>query len=266
MRKIVYVIMAIAAVTLMTAASKKPVTLFMVGDSTMADKEELDASPERGWGQLFPSYLQGNIVLQNHARNGRSTKSFINQGRWDEVMRRAKKGDIVIIQFGHNDAKQSDSERYAPIEKYEENLLKMVGEAQKKKMHVILCTSICRRKFNKQGEFVENHHGGYPTAAKRVAERMNVPILDLEASTSEWLKGLGDEESKAYFMNVAAGECTKFPDGKVDNTHLRENGALVVGRMAAEMIINQNIKCLKPYINIPDPVVPVYSTPCGIKN
>lgn len=265
MRKILYAMMLIAAVVVMTAASKKPVTLFMVGDSTMADKEELEASPERGWGQLFPTYLQGNIILQNHARNGRSTKSFIAQGRWDEVMSRAKKGDIVVIQFGHNDAKQSDPERYAPIDQYEDNLMRMVGEAKKKKMNVIMCTSICRRKFNKQGEFVENHHGGYPLAAKRVAERMEVPIIDLEASTAEWLKELGDEASKAYFMNVAAGECTKFPDGKVDNTHLRENGALIVGRMFAEQIQKQNIKCLKPYVQIPDSIVSVYSTPCGIK-
>lgn len=134
------------------AAGKKPVTLFMVGDSTMADKEELDASPERGWGQLFPTYLQGNIVIQNHARNGRSTKSFMAQGRWAEVMNRIHRGDIVIIQFGHNDAKQSDPERYASIADYENNLIRMISEAQEKKAHVILCTPISRRYF-KDGVF-----------------------------------------------------------------------------------------------------------------
>lgn len=264
MRKIIYAMMAIAAVVVMTAASKKPVTLFMVGDSTMADKEELEASPERGWGQLFPTYLQGNIILQNHARNGRSTKSFLDQGRWQEVMNRAHKKDIVIIQFGHNDAKQSDTTRYASIEQYEDNLMLMIGQAQKKGMRVILCTPIARRYFNAEGQFYPAH-GGYPEAARRVARRMQVPMLDMEAATNEWLRGLGPEDSKAYFMNVAPGECTKFPEGKKDNTHLRENGALAVGHMAAEMIKDMNLKWFKNYIVIPENPEPVYSTPCDIE-
>lgn len=243
------------------SAGTKPVTLFMVGDSTMADKEELDASPERGWGQLFPTYLTGNIVVQNHARNGRSTKSFIAQGRWEEVMNRAKKGDIVLIQFGHNDAKQSDPERYASISEYEENLIKMVTEAQKKKMHVILATPISRRYF-KNGIFYPRH-GGYPEAVRRVAKRMNVPLLDLEQSTAAWLADIGDEQSKQYFMNVAAGECTKFPDGKIDNTHLREAGALEVGRQAAEQLRALNLKWVSNYILQTSGNV-VYTTPCGV--
>ena len=138
MRKTVFSVLLLAIVGLLcSSAGKRPVTLFMVGDSTMADKEELDISPERGWGQLFPTYLTGNIVVENHARNGRSTKSFIAQERWAEVMNRVKKGDIVLIQFGHNDAKQSDPERYTPIADYEKNLMQMISEAQKKKAHVI---------------------------------------------------------------------------------------------------------------------------------
>ena len=82
-----------------------------------------------------------------------------------------------------------------------------------------------------------------------VAKEMNVAMLDLEEATTEWLIGLGDEASKQYFMNVAPGECKKFPDGKIDNTHLRENGALVVGKMAAQMILDQKIQPLNKYIN-----------------
>lgn len=242
------------------SAGKRPVTLFMVGDSTMADKEELDISPERGWGQLFPTYLKGNIVVENHARNGRSTKSFIAQGRWAEVMKRVHRGDIVLIQFGHNDAKQSDPERYTPIADYENNLMQMIEDAQKKHAHVVLCTPISRRYF-KNGVFYPRH-GGYPEAARRVAKRMNVPLLDLEQSTAEWLTNLGDEASKQYFMNVAPGECLKFPDGKTDNTHLREAGALEVGRQAAEQMKALNIKWLSKYITTEGEVV--YTTPCGI--
>ncbi len=262
MKKTVFSVLLLAVVGLLcSSAGKRPVTLFMVGDSTMADKEELDISPERGWGQLFPTYLTGNIVVENHARNGRSTKSFIAQGRWAEVMNRVKKGDIVLIQFGHNDAKQSDSLRYTPIADYEQNLMQMISEAQKKKAHVILCTPISRRYF-KDGVFYPRH-GGYPDAARRVAQRMNVPLLDLEKSTAEWLTNLGDEQSKQYFMNVAAGECLKYPEGKTDNTHLREAGALEVGRQAAEQMKALDLKWLSKYITLDNNEV-VYTTPCGV--
>lgn len=264
MKKSIFSIAVLALVALLFAsASKKPVTLFMVGDSTMADKTELDASPERGWGQLFPTYLQGNIILENHAKNGRSTKNFQDEGRWDVVVKRIKRGDIVIIEFGHNDTKQTDPKRYTTIELYEENLMKMVKEAEKKGAKVILATPISRRYF-KEGVFYPRH-GGYPEAMRRVAKRMNVPCLDLEATTAEWLRGLGDEDSKQYFMNVAQGECTKFPEGKVDNTHLREAGALIVGRMAVEQIQALNIKCLKPYVHIPESIEPIYSNQIDIE-
>ncbi len=247
------------AMFLLCSAGKQPKRLFMVGDSTMADKTELDISPERGWGQLFPTYLTEDIIVENHAMNGRSTKSFQAEHRWDSVLTRVHRGDIVIIQFGHNDSKKTDPVRYASIEDYEANLIKMTEEAKKKGADVILCTPISRRYF-KEGVFYPRH-GGYPEAARRVARRMNVPMLDLEAATADWLKMLGDEESKQYFMNVAPGECTKFPDGKTDNTHLRENGALAVGKMAAEMIQKQNIKCLKKYITL-DATEPKYTVFC----
>ena len=261
MKKTLLLSACMAAICLLfVAANKRPVTLFMVGDSTMADKTELDISPERGWGQLFPSYLTGNIVVENHAMNGRSTKSFRDEGRWQVVLDRIHRGDIVIIQFGHNDSKIDDPKRYASIEDYQNNLIAMVEEAQKKGANVILCTPISRRYF-KNGEF-RPRHGGYPEAARRVAQFKKVPMLDLEAATAQWLRDLGDEDSKRYFMNVAPGECIKFPDGKIDNTHLRENGALVVGHMAATLILKQNIKCLAKYINATVDPTPTYTVFC----
>ncbi len=252
---------AVMSLVLFTSAGNKPKRLFMVGDSTMADKTELDISPERGWGQLFPTYLTEDIIVENHAMNGRSTKSFIDEHRWDSVLSRISRGDIVIIQFGHNDQKITDPNRYASIEDYENNLMLMIEQAKKKGADVILCTPISRRAFNKQtGEFIHKH-GGYPEAAKRVAQRMKVPMLDLEEATAQWLTELGDEESKQYFMNVAPGECQKFPDGKIDNTHLRENGALIVGKMAADMIVSQKIKCLQKSIVL-DATEPKYTTFC----
>lgn len=259
MMKRIYIISALALLLVLTlAATKKNVTMFMVGDSTMADKTELDISPERGWGQLLPTYLKGNIILQNHAKNGRSTKSFLDEGRWAEVMRRAHKGDIVVIQFGHNDAKESDPKRYASVEDYTANLTKMVREAQAKKMHVILCTPVCRRYF-KNGEFYL-HHGDYPAAAKQVAQTMQVPLIDMETLTKNWLIGLGDEASKAYYMNVAAGECSKFPEGKTDNTHYREAGALTAAGLFVQALAQTDLKWVKKYLNYQADAAPVYTT------
>lgn len=246
---------------MMTSAGKKKTTLFMVGDSTMADKTELEISPERGWGQLFPTFLQGDIVVQNHAMNGRSTKSFREEGRWQAVLDRMQKGDIVILQFGHNDGKKDDPKRYASIYDYARNLSAMVDEAQAKGATVIIATPISRRHFDsKTGEFLAKH-GAYPHTAKMVAKEKGVALLDMEQMTAEWLIRLGDEASKQYFMNVAAGECTKFPDGKIDNTHLRENGALIVGRMAAEAIVAQHIMPLCKYIKL-DHNTTTYTTFC----
>ncbi|MCQ2341481.1 MAG: rhamnogalacturonan acetylesterase [Paludibacteraceae bacterium] len=260
MRKIVSIGILVSVLLVWVAASKKPVTMFMVGDSTMADKTELDISPERGWGQLLPTYLKGRIVVQNHAMNGRSTKSFVDEGRWAEVLRRAHKGDIVVLQFGHNDAKVSDPKRYASVEDYTRNLTRMINEAQAQQLHVILCTPVCRRYF-KKGEFYL-HHGDYPKAAREVAQATNVPLIDMEQLTQEWLIGLGDEASKAYFMNVPAGECIKFPEGKTDNTHYRENGAMAAAGIFVQALAKANIKWVKPYLNYRPNAKPVYSTFC----
>ncbi|MCQ2343174.1 MAG: rhamnogalacturonan acetylesterase [Paludibacteraceae bacterium] len=254
------IIAIVLGLTVCLSAGNKPVTMFMVGDSTMADKTELDISPERGWGQLLPSYLHGNIVVQNHAMNGRSTKSFLAEGRWAEVMKRARKGDIVVIQFGHNDAKQTDPKRYAPVADYKKNLIKMITDAQRKKVHVILCTPVSRRYF-KDGIFYPRH-GGYPEAARQVAQAMDVPMVDMEKLTSEWLIGLGDDASKAYFMNVAPGECTKFPDGKTDNTHFRENGAMTAASLFVKTLTTMNIKWVSSYLNYSAVATPQYTTFC----
>lgn len=256
-------ILALAAmvmgVIMLTSAGPKQKHLFMVGDSTMADKTELEISPERGWGQLFPTYLTDEIIVENHAMNGRSTKSFQDEGRWDSVLVRIHRGDVVILQFGHNDAKATDPVRYASIEDYQKNLKKMATEAKKKGAQVIIATPINRRSFSKEtGAFVPKH-GAYPEAARRVAKAMKLPLLDLEAATADWLREIGDEESVQYFMNVQPGECTKFPNGKIDNTHLRENGALVVGKMAAEQL--SKMKFLSKYIVV-EAYVPKYTVFC----
>ncbi len=252
--------MLLIAMLLFTAARRKPVTLFLVGDSTMADKEKLVESPERGWGQLFPTYLDSTkVVVANYARNGRSTHSFITEGRWNMVLDRLSKGDIVIIQFGHNDTKRSDPNRFASITDYRSNLLRMVKETKAKGAIPVLATSIARRKYDHNGVPVQAH-GGYVEAMRDVARFTGVTLLDMNAATTQWLQDMGVEQTKKYFMHVEPGIYSGIPDGKKDNTHLQENGALQVGRIAYDLIQQSDCQALKNVLAAQPSETPVYTT------
>jgi DNA sulfur modification protein DndE len=218
---------------LMSFAAAAP-RVFMVGDSTMANKP-LDL-PERGWGMVLPEYFREPAVVHNHAVNGRSTKSFIDEGRWDKVVGELQAGDFVIIQFGHNDEKKEDPKRYTdPATSYRDNLRRFVRESRAKGATPILATPVCRRKFDANGH-LENTHDGYPDAVRAVAAEEHVSLLDLERDTAKWLQGVGDEPSKQFFMWIPAGKYAKLPDGKKDDTHFVEAGARHVAELAiAEM-------------------------------
>ena len=207
-------------------------TLFMIGDSTMANKPLVPPNPERGWGQLLPIYLKEPVRIENHAMNGRSAKSFIAEGRWETVLKKLKPGDYVIIQFGHNDEKIA-GQGAGPFGDYKKNLERLVSETRAGKATPILATPIARRRFDKEGKFFDTH-GDYPKAVKQVADEMNVPLLDLHAKTSELLKQLGPELSLRLFNHVAPGEYARHPDGLKDDTHLNPLGATRVCDLAVE--------------------------------
>ncbi len=226
---------------------KKP-TVFLVGDSTMADKP-VDDNPERGWGQLFPSYFTGDIAIQNHAVNGRSTKSFINEHRWDTVMSRLSAGDYVIIQFGHNDSKVEDTTRSAPAHTlYKQNLIRFINDVRSKGANPILVTPVMRRKFDDAGKFVDQH-GDYPGIVKEVAAAMNVPLIDLHKSSEALIVKEGVEDSKRLFLNIPAGHFKNYKGKEEDNTHFSEYGAASMASLVCQSIKDQNLplaKYLKP--------------------
>ena len=258
--KLSVVCMVMACMAACTARVQKP-TLFLAGDSTMADKDELEASPERGWGQVFPTFLDtSRICVQNHARNGRSTKSFINEGRWDTLAARIKPGDFVIIQFGHNDQKLNDSTRYSDLDAYKANLTRMVNDVRQRQAQPVLATSVVRRAFTDGGQ-CQNTLEGYPEAMRQTAAGLNVPLLDMNQMSAQWLEQTGEEASKNYYMHVQPGTWSKFPDGKVDDTHFNEAGALVMAGMAAQAIRDAGITALVGCL-LPDPAAqPIYTTP-----
>jgi DNA sulfur modification protein DndE len=212
--------------------------VFMIGDSTMANKP-LDL-PERGWGMAFATFFPEGVV-QNHAVNGRSTKSFIDEGRWDKVLAELNAGDSVIIQFAHNDEKKEDPTRYAdPATAFRDNLRRFIREARAKGALPVLATPVNRRKFDAAGKLVATH-GDYPEAVRAVAKEESVPLLDLERATAAWLQSAGDEPSKKFFMWIAAGTHPKIPDGRKDDTHFVEAGARTVAELAVAQAREQKL-------------------------
>lgn len=226
---------ALCVLPLMSYMQKKDFTIFLIGDSTLADKPYAKGNPEKGWGQVFPLYFQEGVKVQNHAVNGRSTKSFRDEGRWDVVLKQLQKGDYVIIEFGHNDQKDQDPKRYAaPETDYRKNLERYVSEARAKGAIPVLATPIVRRKFE-NGQLLDTH-GRYPEVVREVAVQHNVPLLDLEKRTKELVSRYGEEKSKALFLHLDPNEYESLPEGRTDDTHLSAYGAFRVSDLAAEEI------------------------------
>ena len=230
--------LALLAPTLVSAAGAPP-RIYLVGDSTMADKP-LDL-PERGWGMALGSCFTDLPTIRNHAMNGRSSKSFIDEGRWEKVLAELTAGAFVIVQFGHNDEKIEDPKRGTdPQTSFPENLRRYVREARAKGAAPILATPVCRRKFDAAGRLVPTH-GAYPAATRRVAAEEKVPLLELETATATWLQAEGDEPTKKYFMWIEPGRHPKFPEGKKDDTHFVAAGATKVASLAVAQIREQKL-------------------------
>ncbi|WP_084625574.1 pectate lyase [Salinimicrobium xinjiangense] len=227
-------------------AQEKP-TLFLIGDSTMSDKEDPDKNPEHGWGQMLPELMTSEINIQNHAVNGRSTRSFIAEGRWEKVKEQLKRGDYVFIQFGHNDQKANDPARYTnPFTQYRSNLEKFVRETREKGATPILFSSIVRRNFNENGVLVDTH-GEYPLVVRMVAKDMDVPFIDMQLLTEQLEISYGPQDSKQLHLHLEPGEDAYEPRGVTDDTHLSKMGADLVARLALQEIARQDLE-LKKYI------------------
>ena len=224
---------------------KQIITVYLAGDSTMAQKTD-DKRPETGWGEYLQSQFDVTKVrIENHAQNGRSTKSFIDEGRWKTIVEKLKKGDYVFIEFGHNDEKKEDSKRYAEANTdYRNNLIKFVREVRAKKAFPVLLTPVMRRRFNEKGEFYDTH-GEYPDAVRKVAAEYKVPLIDMHRKSEDLIKKLGVEESKNLFLILKPKEHLNYPNGSDDNTHFSAFGAEQMAKLAVTEIEKQKIKLRK---------------------
>lgn len=207
------------------------IIIYTIGDSTMANKKNPQQNPEHGWGQVLPDFMTNNVTIKNHAVNGRSTKSFITEKRWDSIYNKLENGNYVFIQFGHNDQKEDDPKRYTnPTTAYRANLIKFVEESRNKGAIPVLFTSIVRRNFNENGTLVDSH-SIYPLQVQLIAQEYNVPLIDCQYLTEKLEESYGVEGSKKLHLHYAKGENTYYPDGKEDDTHLSKLGANEVANL-----------------------------------
>jgi lysophospholipase L1-like esterase len=204
----------------------------MAGDSTMADKPTDPPKPEHGWGQLLPKFFRDPSIIVNHAVNGRSTRSFISEGRWQKLVDALQPGDWVIIQFAHNDEKMFPNAGG----EFKDNLKRFVADVRTKHANAILATPCARRSFDDAGKLVETH-GDYPDAVRAVATETKTPLLEMNRLTMALERDQGVEGSKRLHLWVAAGVYQRQPDGYEDNTHYSAYGAERVAALAVQEMI-----------------------------
>lgn len=232
------------------SGKKKKVTrVWLIGDSTMTDySQESDYKTKRfpimGWGQVFQPFMcsdslkqirniisTDSAIVDDRARGGRSTRSFFEEGRWSEIYRILQPGDVVMIQFGHNDASQSKGERYVSIPGYKEFLRLYVTQSREKGALPILITPVARNYPWQDGK-LSNTHGDYPDAMKEVADELSVYLIDLNELSMEFFSSKGQDYSTTnYFMNFPPGLYEAYPEGSKDNTHFQPEGAFEVANL-----------------------------------
>ena len=270
---------AVAMLMLTAATDQKPTTIFIIGDSTAANKDTTGGKQERGWGMVLQEYFDANYIrVDNHAVNGRSSKSFIDEGRWDKVLEKMQPGDYVIIQFGHNDEKPKADRHTDPGSTFDYNLARFIRETREHGGIPILMNCVVRRNFfipaplseesslgagalddellrtttfkdgvkMIEGDTLVDTHGLYAVAPRDVAQRMNCHFIDANRITHDLEQGLGREASKKLHMWFLPGEEPSVPQGRQDNTHYNVYGAHRVASLLADALC-QEIPLLSKY-------------------
>ncbi|MEZ0472839.1 cupin domain-containing protein [Luteimonas sp. B3_2_R+30] len=201
-------------------AHAAPKRVFVVGDST-ASEYGPERAPRNGWGQVLQTFLDPDAFeVRNHAKSGRSARSFIEEEWFAPIEDELAAGDVLLIQFGHNDAKFEDPSRYnEPEQAFPQWLMRYVALARERDATPVLITPVARRKFD-HGQLLDTH-GLYAQAVRELARREQIALIDLTAASTDWLRALGDEASKPYYMHVPE-------QGQADDTHFSRAGATLV--------------------------------------
>lgn len=207
-------------------------TIYICGDSTAASYKPQEA-PITGWGQVLCELIPG-IRIENRAMGGRSTKSFLSEGRLQKIETEIQPGDILLIQFTHNDANELVWRHTDPWTSFYHNLEIYVDTAMLHGARPVLMTPICRRCWQ-DGKLLESH-GEYPNVIRVLAAQRNVPLIDIYEKSTALLRELGDEESKKLYLHVEKGVYPAYPNGNADDTHTKRAGAEAYARMTADAL------------------------------
>ncbi|MEL0455840.1 rhamnogalacturonan acetylesterase [Flavobacteriaceae bacterium SZ-1-7] len=233
------------------AQEEQKIKIYLVGDSTMCLYDE-SQFPQEGWGMPFVHFFDDTVIIENHAKGGRSSRSFIQENRWQPIVDSLKTDDYVLIQFGHNDAQNSKNhpDRKTTPEEYKRYIEKYINETRANGANPIIISPVTRWKFDSEGK-AEESHAPYLQALLEVAEELNVPFIDLDTKSRELLDKMGKECSRYLYMYFEPGEYFKFPDGYPDNTHFTEFGARKMAEIVLNEIIAQDLelakRVIKPY-------------------
>jgi lysophospholipase L1-like esterase len=244
-----FLMLCVILVGLRQIGDEKIVRVYLIGDSTVADYTLYDdymtkRSPITGWGQVFQTFMSrdslrkvrniiktDSVLVIDSARGGRSTRTFFEEGRWASVCQSLHPNDLVLIQFGHNDAAKDKPDRYVTIQGYKEYLRLFVNQAREKEALPILLTPVNRNYPWADGKLT-NVHGEYPDAVREVAKELNVRLIDLTRLSCDFLTSKGQVYvTSHYFMNLPAGAFEGYPNGQKDNTHFQPEGAVEIARL-----------------------------------
>lgn len=204
-------------------------TIYWAGDSTV-QYNSIMTYPQTGIGQVFNLFVKPEIRIENHAKNGRSTRDFIDESRLAVIYDRISEGDLLFIQFAHNDEKKENPARYTdPFTDYMINLEKFVNVARNKKAYPVLITPVERRCFVDEKTLGPGGHGDYVKAMKQTAENLDVALVDLYTMSRAEMTRVGEQATKNWYMHIPEGIYPYHMEGLADDTHLKYAGAVVYG-------------------------------------
>ena len=241
-----------------TAAVAAPV-IHIAGDST-AQTYDAKRYPQTGWGHMLSCALKPGITIHNHAMAGRSTKTFIEEGRLDRIRQEIKAGDTLLIQFGHNDANTQRPGRYAaPAGAYRDNLIKMIEVARSAGAQPVLITPVIRRNFV-EGR-VRADFSAWSNEVRKLAAEQKIPLIDLEALSGDWIQRAGPEPAKAFYLHYKPEDkVAAYPKGIDDDTHFSELGARRVADIVAgglrrlKLPVSHYVLRKRPALTIAEPL------------
>ncbi len=222
-------------------------TLFLAGDSTLCDQPP-QSDPYisyGGWGQMLTPYFKPGVAIADYGASGRTSISFINEGRLNAILKVIKPNDYLFIQFGHNDEHAGSGS--SPFTTYKAALQKYIDGARAHQAIPVLVTPVARRSFDSSGKIVDTH-GNYPVAMRQLAAADKVQLIDLTALSMTYFQSLGPVGTKSVFFFLNAGVSPDYPNGVADNTHFDVNGAIKVAGLVTGAIQSQNIQPLASYL------------------